>query len=317
MRIIKSIINTILLLITIPLLLFASWAAWERLRDPLAALDRPAGDVSIRSDSSYALDFTTEPRHYRHLRLVTEGVGDIEVSLSRPQLVPPEGLPLVVVLGGLEIGEANFRLIERPGANAIAIYHYPYTPEYWYRGTPLTELPAIRRAVLRVPSQVAAFVEWAAGQPWVDPERITVTGYSFGALFLPAIYHVTAQREPGLRPGVIAYAGADLQDLFKTNLIDVEPPWRNPLAWLAATAVYPIEPALHLPRLTEEFLLINSRNDHQVSNYSWRKLHRLAPQPNTAVVLNAGHMHPDKPWLTRQLVEISRDWLIEREVINP
>ena len=45
-------------------------------------------------------------------------------------------------------------------------------------------------------------------------------------------------------------------------------------------------------------------------------LHQLTPQPKTVVILDKGHMHPRKPELTRELVKISREWLLERGLVN-
>ena len=96
----------------------------------------------------------------------------------------------------------------------------------------------------------------------------------------------------------------------------IDSPWRSVGAWLGETAIYGIEPERHLPYMNNEFLLINGTKDHQISTYSWKKLHQLIPQPKTVVILDEGHMHPRKPELTKKLVKISREWLKERELIN-
>jgi hypothetical protein len=96
----------------------------------------------------------------------------------------------------------------------------------------------------------------------------------------------------------------------------VDSPWRSFGALLGETAIYSIEPERHLPYMNNEFLLINGTRDHQISEYSWKKLHRLIPQPKTVVILDEGHMHPRKTELTKKLVKISRVWLRERGLIN-
>ncbi|MBL7032858.1 MAG: hypothetical protein ISR91_01820 [Candidatus Delongbacteria bacterium] len=316
MRILKALLVIPLTIITLLLLLIIIWAGWERTRDPLAALDRDAGLVSVLQDSAFQLDVTTAPRSYRQVVLTTERLGEITVSFSLPLEIPTGGLPLIVVLGGLEIGEANFEMIDDPGANIIAIYHYPYSPEYWYAATTISDIPLIRRAVLQVPAQVATLIEWAGTADWIDAERISVTGYSFGAMFLPALYHLAEGNNLRLGPGVIAYAGTDIGSLLHANLVDIQEPERTLLAWLAATAIFPLEPAAHLPHLSNEFLLINGTSDHQIPEESWRRLHQLTPEPRRVIILDAGHMHPRKPDLTRKLVNISRDWLLEKTAIN-
>jgi fermentation-respiration switch protein FrsA (DUF1100 family) len=181
---------------------------------------------------------------------------------------------------------------------------------------PIVEIPVIRKSMLSVPSQVLALHQWVSNQPWTEKERVTFTGFSFGAMFLPAVFHLADSRDEVLNPGIIAYAGADISDLLYTNMEKIDSPWRSFGAWLGEMAIYGIEPARHLPYMNNKFLLINGIRDHQISTYSWKKLHRLVPQPKTVVILDEGHMHPRKPELTKKLVKISRKWLLERGLIN-
>lgn len=219
-------------------------------------------------------------------------------------------------MGGLEVDADIFRLIHDPGENIYVIFKYPYTPEYWYEDTPIVEVPVIRKSMLSVPSQALTLHQWVSKQPWSEKERVTFAGFSFGAMFMPAIYHLADSHDEVLNPAVIAYAGADISDLLYTNMGKIDSPWCSLGAWLGETAIYAIEPARHLPYMNNEFLLINGTRDHQISTYSWKKLHRLIPQPKTVVILDEGHMHPRKPELTKKLVKISREWLRKRGLIN-
>ncbi|PHS39200.1 MAG: hypothetical protein COB07_07115 [Sulfurovum sp.] len=298
-------------------LLFGSWVLWERNRDALVAIDLYSGKVELSYDASYDLsikEFTE--RTYRHITLTTEYLGNIEAFISAPTIIPKEGLPVVIIMGGLEVGAETFRLIPDPGENIYVVFKYPYAPEYWKEGTPVVEIPVIRKSVLSVPSQVLSLQEWVSEQPWAEKERVTFAGFSLGAMFLPAVYHLAESRDVVLNPAVLAYAGADISDLLYTNMKKIDPLWRSSIAWLGETVIYGIEPARHLPYMNNEFLLINGTRDHQVSTYSWKKLHRLISQPKTIVILDEGHMHPRKPELTKKLVKISREWLGERGLIN-
>jgi fermentation-respiration switch protein FrsA (DUF1100 family) len=308
----------VLLLVAVLLLLFGGLVTWERNRDALGAIDLPAGRVTLDEDTPYPF---TAPgyaeREYRRIHLSTENLGFIEAFVSMPKRIPSEGLPVVIIMGGLEAAAEDFRHIPDPGANIYIIYTYPYAPEYWYRGTPLAEIPAVRNAALRVPAQALTLYEWAAGQPWAQQGRVTFAGFSFGAMFLPAVYHLGERRGMALNPGVLAYAGADISDLIEVNLEDrVHSPWREAAAWLIETAIYGVEPARHIPFVHSELLLINGTRDRQISPYSWKLLHRLAPEPKTVVILEEEHMHPRRPALTRKLVAISKAWLAERGVVN-
>jgi hypothetical protein len=298
-------------------LLFASWVLWERNSDALTGIDFYSGKVELSNETTYKLSFEGIPeRRYRHITLTTKYLGNIEAFISEPKVIPKEGIPVVIIMGGLEVDADIFRLIQDPGDNIYVVFKYPYTPEYWYEGTPIIEIPVIRKSMLDVPSQALALHEWVSEQLWAQKERVSLTGYSFGAMFMPAIYHLADSRGYVLNPGVIAYAGADISDLLYTNMDKIDSPWRSFLSWIGETAIYSIEPEHHLPYMNNEFLLINGTRDSQISTYSWKKLHRLVPHPKTVMILDEGHMHPRKSDLTKKLVKITREWLRERGLIN-
>lgn len=307
----------LLFIFSILLFLFGSWVLWERNRDALTAIDFYSGKVELSQDTPYHLSFQELPeRIYRHITLTTEYLGSIEAFISQPKIIPAEGLPVVIIMGGLEVDADTFKLISDPGENIYIIFKYPYTPEYWKEGSPVVEIPLIRKKVLRVPSQVLSLYEWVSKQLWTEKGRVTFAGFSLGAMFLPAVYHLADSHDKVFSPGIIAYAGVDISDLLYMNMKKIDPLWRSSIAWLGETAIYGIEPARHLPYMNNEFLLINGMRDHQIPTYSWEKLHRSIPQPKTLVILDAGHMHPRKPELTKKVVKISREWLKERELIN-
>ena len=314
---IKNLLLGLISIFLIPILLLGIWGFWERNSDPLIGIDFQSGKVKLLHETTQNLSFEEIPeRTYRHISLGTQYLGNIEAYISEPKYIPKEGLPVVVIMGGLEVDAEIFRLIQDPGENIYVVFKYPYTPEYWYEGTPVVEIPVIRKSMLAVPSQALTLHQWVTQQPWAQKERITFTGYSFGAMFIPAIYHLANDHDIILNPGVIAYAGADISDLLYTNMDKIDMPWRAILAWIGETAIYSLEPSDHLPNMNNEFLLINGTKDHQISTYSWHKLHQLTPEPKTIVILDEGHMHPRKPELTKKLVKITREWFRERGLIN-
>ncbi len=306
-------------LLAIPVLLLFSilfWALCQYFSDPLDFIDQPIGDLEIVRDSTFQADFLPQQRKYHDLILANPEQGEIGCMISLPTNIPAGGLPVVIILGGLEIGQYTLKYIPDPGQNIILIYQYPYHPEYWYAGTAIEELPLIRKSVLSVPAQVISLKNWIADQDWADDRRITITGYSFGALFMPAIYRLAAHNQIPLRYGVIAYGGINIYQLLDTNMTNFSEPFRSLFSWLAATALRGIEPAYHAPYLQAEFLLINGTKDHQIPEESWRELHRLIPEPKKIVILEEGHMHPRKAALTQRLVKISHEWLIQKGVAN-
>ena len=281
--------------------------------EPVALLSAWVSEIEHGAEGSETL--TTihgEPRAVRHVELVRHRGDTVRLVLSLPAPLPDRRLPVLIILGGLEVGEQTLEFITEPGPNAYAIYQYPYSPTYWYERAKVTQVPVIREAVLSVPGQVTAAVRWLREQPWADRERTSLLGYSFGALFLPATHRVASSAAPPALPAVLAYGGTDVYMLLEANL-GIEPAWlRAPLARAAQLAIRPVEPGLHAPRMEGgPFLLISGQRDEQIPRASYEALHRLVPEPKEVLLLDEGHMHPRRPELTRRLVDLTQDWLAE------
>jgi hypothetical protein len=121
-----GLISLIAILILLLIILF--WAAWERNRNPLSAISMYQGGASVLSDSLIAAADTT--RQYHAILLKTEKSGNVRAYLSLPASLANEYIPVIIILGGLNIGIKNFEMIPEPGNNAILIYDYPYSPQY-------------------------------------------------------------------------------------------------------------------------------------------------------------------------------------------
>ena len=293
------------------------WFTWQILRDPLDFIDHPIGEIQVIQDSIFHADIIAESRDYHKIVLAGSEIGEIKFLLSLPDSLSVEKVPVLIILGGLEIGTETLKFIPHPGNNALVIYKYPYHPRYWYYSSAINEIPVIRKSVLKVPAQVTALYQWIGRQPWADNTRINLAGYSFGALFTPAIVRLIQNYNEQLKHVVISYGGADIYQLLVTNMTNVNQPWRSLISWLAVTAIRGIEPAYHAPYIKSDVLLINGTADTQIPESSWRQLHQLVPDPKSIVVLDEGHMHPRKQQLTMKLVQITHDWLAEKGAINP
>jgi len=305
-----------LIVLLLPIVAISIWAIWEHLRDPLAALDHGNPEISVVRDSIYTVEAKSGIRIYHDIVLFAGDLDSIRFTLSLPAGKTGLRFPVIMVIGGLEIGRTSLRYVGHHGDNVLIAYEYPYGPEYWYEGTPLTEIPAIRSAVRSVPAQLEAVVRWARMQPWADTGRISTFSYSFGAMFVPAFYRLAASRGSTMGPATLMYGGVDIEALLLHNLQIESDIVRGIFAWLAATAIRPVEPALHLPHLHSELLIINGTRDRLIPEECWRSLQELAPEPKTIVNLETGHMHPGATELIDRLVETGRQWLLEREAIE-
>lgn len=313
----KIILKSIFFLLFAIVVLVVVWTIWENNRNPITLLDVNPGQITTVTDTPLVSRYLSENREYRHLELSTENIDDIEAYISLPLVRYIEKIPVIIVLGGLEIGIHNFRYISEPGNNAIIIFQYPYQPDQWINNSAIRQIPIVRKSILDVPAQVLCLIDWINRQSWADTDRITLTGYSFGALFVPAIYHLDNVKSQKLGPGVIAYGGTDIYLLLMTNMKKTRLPFRMMESWFAATTLHPIEPEIHLEHMNNEFLVINGTLDDQIPEESWKKLHDLIPEPKTIFILEEGHMHPNNTALTMKLVNLSKQWLRKHNVINP
>ncbi|MBN1406310.1 MAG: hypothetical protein JW956_00890 [Calditrichaceae bacterium] len=317
MKIFRKIIKILTAFFLVIVLVAAGWTIWEHNRDPMVVLDKKPGTIIPIVDSTLISRFLSEEREYRHIKLSTENIDTIEAFISLPLIRYMPTMPVIIVLGGLEIGIHNFRYISEPGNNVIVIYQYPYKTDQWRNNYVITQVPIVRRKILEVPAQIISLVEWIRIQSWADTSRINISGYSFGAFFTPAVYHLDNIKEQYLAPGVIAYGGVDSYQLLMTNMKKTILPLKMLASWFVSTSLHPIEPALHLPQMNNEFLIINGNMDDQIPMECWQELHQLVPEPKTIIILEEGHMHPRKPELTLKLVNLSKKWLRDKRVINP
>ncbi|NIV03737.1 MAG: hypothetical protein GWN59_03685 [Calditrichae bacterium] len=317
MRIIKLFSIVVGVLIIVMAGLIGGWGIWARLQDPLEVIDYGIENLKVVSDFTYPDTASGQKRIYHDVTLWSGSLDTLKITISFPETIPERGLPVSVILGGLETGRKSLQYIPDHGNNAVIAYQYPYSPRYWYDGAALEQIPIIRNAALKAPAQIEALCRWAVQQSWSNGKPVNVLGYSFGALFVPAVYHLAVHHQLTLGPGVIAYGGANLYELLRANFRKINPFVRPFLAWFAATALYPGEPELHLPHLKGKFLIINGKNDHQVPRECWRLLHKLTPEPKTIIFLNEGHMRPRKVELNEKIIRISKEWLLRRDAINP
>jgi|GEM_PF-339653 len=316
LHMIRSMLKWLGYLLLFGIALLMIWGVWMRFRPPLAFLDKNQSITEVLQDSTYQVHLAEEDRLYRDVRLGTTTSDTIRCTVSLPPDVPEKGLPVLLILGGLEVGRQSLKYIPYHGKNILVAYQYPYSPVYWYRSSPLSQIPAIQSAALSVPSQITALHEWIRRQPWAGKNSVNLLGYSFGAMFLPAICHLSQEQSIQFGPVVIAYGGADLYRLFHTNLDFIEPV-RSVVAVLMETVIYPLEPLLHLPHMSGEFFAVNGLYDDQIPEESWRLLHRHLPEPKTLRILQEGHMHPKRRELTLRLVRMSQEWLGDQGTINP
>ena len=198
------------LFIILVVIIVLIWIAWHYLQDPMNFIDKEIGQITVLQDSTFSDSIIAQIRTYHKTKLYTPETATIRCFISIPPEVPEQGLPVVIILGGLEENLRTLTHIPKPGQNIIVVYQYPYHPQYWYAGTAINEIPIIRESVLNVPAQILALTEWISNQNWSDNKHIIISGYSFGAFFIPAIYRLANRYGLQLDIGVIVYRRATI-----------------------------------------------------------------------------------------------------------
>jgi hypothetical protein len=280
-----------------------------------APLPRAAGPARLRSESSEP----AEGRVVRHVLLEDASLGSISLSLSLPHPLPERPLPIVFVLGGLQTGQASIAHVREPGDNILVGYDWPI-PRKLPSGAELAwQLPDLRRRALSVPGQIAAAMGWVAAQPWADGERISLLGFSLGAIAAPAVQRLAATEGVPIGWTVLGYGGTDLGLLVAEHPRVQRTRWGATLGHLTGLLLRPLEPAEHLPHLTGRFLVIAGRNDSLISERAAARLRAMTPEPKTVVLLDGDHLGVGRGQheLLERLIAESRAWLAAEGAVNP
>jgi pimeloyl-ACP methyl ester carboxylesterase len=246
-------------------------------------------------------------RSIQHITLADPRLGKIGFAISLPAAQTERKLPVVFVLGALGSGQHSVGLIQSPGAAAIVGYDWPPLP----RRYGLREIVALRENALAIPRRMSAVSRWALAQPWADPQRVTVIGFSLGAIAAPAAEQMMQAQGTDIRWTVLADGGAPISAVVAGDQ-QIQPRWLRNFAALVAESLFrPVDPALHVSHLTGHFLLISSADDTTIPRAASERLEELAPQPKQMIQLPGGHVGTSgaKLELLNAAVVATRRWL--------
>ena len=291
-----------------------AFVTWRDRRDPLALLPRPHHDLTAdRAPAAVA-----DGRRIEHVVLHDPKRGDIGLVISLPEPLPAKPLPILFVLGGLGTGESNIRYLADAGDNAIVGYDWPIPVRFYDGPAGFLRLMKLYRRLMAIPAQVTSALEWLAAEPWAD-RRISLLGFSLGALAAPAIAHVAERDGRPIGWTILAYGGAPLGDLVAANP-HVRPGWvRALLAPIVDGLLAPLQPTRHLPDLTSQFLVLEGADDALVPAAAQARLRDAVPEPKTVERLAGDHVGvgPDKAAVLAKIIADSKGWLIDKGAIDP
>lgn len=284
-------------------------------RDPLSSLPRPHHDLGADCTALTA----TGGRTVAHMVLHDAKRGDIGFVVSLPDPLPRAKLPILVVLGGLGTGENNIRFLTDAGDNAIIGYDWPMPVRFYDGLASVARIPGLYRRLMAIPAQVTSVIAWAAAAPWADRARISLLGFSLGALAAPAIEDVAEQDGAAIGWTILAYGGAPFGALVAANP-HVKPGWVRPiLAPVTDLLLRPLEPTGHLAHLTGRFLVLEGRDDGLIPAAARAGLRDAVPQPKSVESFAGDHMGvgADKHALLHDIIAASRAWLVRTGAVDP
>ena len=185
-----------------------------------------------------------------------------------------------------------------------------YTPWQFVR-----DVPSMREAALLTVPSVMLLVDYLARRQDVDPQRIVLVGYSFGALFVPCI--AAEDRRPAA--AVMVFGGGNLRGLIRHNVRRFAGEARGELAGLLGAALLaPLEPLRYADRIAPiPLLMINGSGDREIPRAYTEELYRKAKEPKRLVWLDARHVNPRDVELTRRIIAVLKEELAGMGVLPP
>lgn len=296
----------------------AAILGWMRMEDPILAAHHvvPSFTLAERTDAPEHRD--GELRIQSDIVLTAPGEAPIRFAVSLPKDVAGEPMPVQVVVGGLRAGKENIQRLPSPvGRNAIIAFEYPERDAINdKKANTLSRILAIRKGAVITPGQLVAILRWTAEQPWADPSRVSLLGYSLGAVFVPAALETAKANNIDSGVTILAFGGADVGAIVPQALKIKSPSLRWIVGVLADCVLHSVEPRYFLPLMETKTLIINAEADELIPPASTRLMTELTPPPKWVITMPGDHINPRDQAVLTHVVNVSRDWLIARGAAN-
>lgn len=223
--------------------------------------------------------------------------------------------PAAILMGGKTTGKYAIDYAIDIDNIIICALDYPYEPRSSYNiGTILWDLPAVREAFFKmVPSAMLA-VDYLLTRKDVDTSKIFITGYSFGAPFVPVII----ANDERYSAAVMVYGGGDLTSLIRHNVARYESlVLAEFLGRISGLLLHPIEPLRHVDKISPKpLLMINGSNDEQIPIHNVKLLFETAKEPKKLIWIESKHVNPNNPTLTKQIIQTLKNELVELKIFE-
>ena len=288
--------------------LLGGWLFWLSQQDALDALPRADGRLVFERERQVLSDTRIE----RHMIFREARLGRVGVTISMPQAITGDAMPVILVLGASREGRDNIAPFGDMGRTVMIGYDWPF-PRQAFDGDALAALsPDMRRRALGVPGQVRAVLDWLDGQNWADTSRVSLVGYSLGAIMAPSVQRVLQEGGHSVGWTVLVNGGTGLGTMV-ADAPALHPAWARPLLGLAADRLLaPIEPAAHLPHLEGRFLML-SWPGSGLPAQAVADVQALVPKDGSQVTVSEA-ARADR---FARRVALTRDWLTAERAITP
>ncbi len=228
-----------------------------------------------------------------------------DLRLLRPDPLPAEPVPLVVILGGHRTGRDAVELIGDPHGTLLAALDYPYTGPERPRGVRqgIAAARSLRPALRDTPAAVLTAIHFLLGEADVDPQRIELMGVSLGVPFAAT----AGALDPRVSRLWLVHGGGDNRRWLEHALESRLPRsfWRKRAAGLLNHLAMgdSLDAARRVQQLEgRPLVLVAAREDQRLPAESLQAL-KLAGSPSIQVLWTAGpHVDPRRPELVRSLV---------------
>jgi len=141
-----------------------------------------------------------------------------------------------------------------------------------------------------------------------------VVGASFGAPFAVN----AAAVDERIKAVILLYGGGDIGLLVESSSTkQVKSAWgRKLLGKFVALLLAPVEPLKYVQYISPRpFLMINGLDDQSIFTESAKLLYEKAREPKELIWLDTKHAKPTMSELTRQLEQMMKKWLIEKQLL--
>jgi hypothetical protein len=300
-------------LLLVAVMAFGGLALWLSQGDPESVVATDPTDYELVAEKRETVERNGELRLDLTLTFRSRN-SDAPMRMTVRLPADPQaqhGLPVLFLLGGLDSGRDSLDRLPPLGRNALVGFEYARNDLILDRNASVLDRAlAVRGGAIETPAQIAAALVWLGAQPWADEERISILGYSLGAIFAPAGHRAAERAGVTVAADILAFGGADL-GLILPHAIKFDPPaLRDLAASVVALMLRPVDPRFHLPYLKGRFMLIESEEDELIPPEAQALFARLTPDPKKIFRIPGDHINPRNAEVMARVVDLSTAWLL-------